>query len=112
MAETESKTPVLVLAPLGVAAFNIRGRTIHSALSIPIINSKNNNIDIDGERLKQLQERLENVKYIIIDEKSMVGRRMLSLIDIRLRQAFPKYNNELFDGRSIILFGNFGQLPP
>ncbi len=85
--------------------------TIHSALSIPINNSKNN-LDLDGERLKKLQEKLEHVKYIIIDEKSMVGRRMLSLIDIRLRQAFPEHNNEPFGGRSIILFGDFGQLPP
>lgn len=33
MAE-EIVTPVLVLAPTGVAAFNIGGMTIHSALSI------------------------------------------------------------------------------
>jgi len=42
----------------------------------------------------------------------MVGRRMLALIDLRLRQAFPEHNNEPFDGRSIIMFGDFGQLPP
>jgi ATP-dependent DNA helicase PIF1 len=62
--------------------------------------------------MKQLQERLENVTYFIIDEKSMVGRRMLALIDKRLRQAFPENRNEPFGGRSIILFRNFGQLPP
>ena len=42
----------------------------------------------------------------------MVGRRMLGLIDIRLRQAFPETKNEPFSGRSIIMFGDFGQLPP
>jgi len=74
--------PVIVLAPTGVAAFNINGATIHSILSIPIINDKHSKgLDIDGERLKQLQERLQGVHYVIIDEKSMVGRRMLAQID-------------------------------
>ena len=60
----------------------------------------------------QLQDRLKDIRYIIIDEKSMVGRRMLALIDMWLRQAFPEHNNEPFGGRSIIMFGDFGQLPP
>lgn len=59
-----------------------------------------------------MQQRLENVEYIIVDEKSMVGRRMLALVDMRLRQAFPEHSNKPFGGRSIILFGDFGQLPP
>ncbi|EXX67382.1 hypothetical protein RirG_114900 [Rhizophagus irregularis DAOM 197198w] len=41
MAGNETKTPLLVLAPTGLSAFNIRGRTVHSALSIPICNSNN-----------------------------------------------------------------------
>src|SRR6266542_1556880 len=110
MGGVESKRTVLVIALTGVAMFNIKGMMIHSALSIPI--STNDNLDIEGERLKKLQDKLENVKYIIIDEKSMVGRKMLGLIDMRLRQAFPEYNNEPFGGRSIIMFGDFGQLPP
>ena len=77
------KSPVLVLAPTGVAAFNINGITVHSALSIPIIANKN--LDINGERLKQLQNRLQDVIYIVIDEKSMIGRKMLGLINMRLQ---------------------------
>jgi len=50
--------------------------------------------------------------YLVIDEKSMVGRRMLALIDLRLRQAFPEHQNHVFGGRSVILVGDFGQLPP
>ena len=110
MAGNESHSPVQVIAPTGVAAFNINGTTIHSTLSLPIINNKK--FELEGNQLKQLQERLANVIYLIIDEKSMVGRRMLALIDLRLRQAFPEHKNEAFGGRSIILFGDFGQLPP
>ncbi|GES80911.1 ATP-dependent DNA helicase Pif1-like [Rhizophagus clarus] len=106
-----SKSPMIVLALTGVAAFNIDGITIHSGLSISIINDSKR-LDINGERLKQLQDKLSDVRYVIIDEKSMIGRRMLAIIDMRLQQAFPEHNNEPFGGRSVILFGDFGQLPP
>ncbi len=105
-----SESPVQVVAPTGVAAFNINGTTIHSTLSIPILNNKD--FELGSNRLKELQERLQNIIYLIIDEKSMVGRRMLALIDMRLRHAFPENKNEAFGGRSVILFGDFGQLPP
>ncbi|CAB4412397.1 unnamed protein product [Rhizophagus irregularis] len=110
MAGTDTDSPVLVIAPTGVAAFNINGSTIHSTLSIPIRNSKN--LELDSRRLKQLQERLKKVIYLIIDEKSMVRHRILAVIDVRLRQAFPENSKEPFGGRSIILLGDFGQLPP
>ncbi len=42
----------------------------------------------------------------------MVGRKMLTLIDMRLRQAFPKHQDQPFGNRSVILIGDFGQLPP
>src|SRR3989440_1844252 len=103
MSREESEPPVIVIAPTGVAAFNINGTTIHSTLSIPICNDKRL-VDIDWERLKQLQKRLHKIHYIIIDEKSMVGRRMLGLIDMRLRQAFSeKRTNHLAADRSYCL---------
>ncbi|CAG8502458.1 12012_t:CDS:2, partial [Cetraspora pellucida] len=109
MAGAAVKSPVIVIASTGVAAFNINGLTIHSALFVPVCTK---NVDIDGERLRQLQEKLQNVNYFIIDEKSMVGHRMIALIDIWLRQAFPECKNESFGGCSIIMFGDFGQLSP
>ena len=107
--DVNAESPIVVLAPTGVAAFNIRGTTIHSTLSIPV-SSKT--FDLNGESLKKLQNRLKGISYFIIDEKSMVGRRMLAIIDIRLRQAFPEQRNQVFGGRSLILVGDFGQLPP
>ncbi|CAB4431124.1 unnamed protein product [Rhizophagus irregularis] len=111
MVGTGSKSPMVVLAPTGVAAFNIDRTTIHSGLAIPIINDSKR-LEIKGERLKQLQDKLRDVSYVIIDEKSMIGRQMLALIDMRLRQAFSEHNNKPFGGRSVIMFSDFGQLPP
>ncbi|KAG6990073.1 ATP-dependent DNA helicase pif1 [Fusarium oxysporum f. sp. conglutinans] len=60
----------------------------------------------------QLQKKLKDIKYLIIDEKSMLGLRQLSWIDDRLREAFPSRNEEFFGGLNILLVGDFFQLPP
>ncbi|GBC46555.2 ATP-dependent DNA helicase PIF1-like [Rhizophagus irregularis DAOM 181602=DAOM 197198] len=100
-------SPVIVLAPTGVAAFNIHGTMIHSTLSI-LINSSD--LSIEGERLKNLQKKLNGVNYVIIDEKSILDHRMLFVVDSHLRAAFPEHRNQPFGGRSVILVGDFGQL--
>lgn len=90
-----ANVPVMLIALTGIAAFNIHGSTIHSSLSIPV---SGNNFDLSGESLKKLQRKLDGVYYFIIDEKSMVGRRMLAKVNLRLRQAFSKYRNQVFGG--------------
>ena len=98
-----------VTAPTGVAAFNIEGHTLHSLLSLPF---KGDFKDLEGERLHDMQQSLVNMEYLIIDEMSMVGRKILGQVDKRLRQVFPYHANTLFGGCSCLLFGDFGQLPP
>ena len=43
---------------------------------------------------------------------SFIGPKMLTQIDACLRQAFPLQSTIPFGGCSIILLGEFGQLPP
>ena len=100
---------LVVAAPTGVAAFNIEGHTLHSLLSLP---TRGEFKDLEGERLTKLQQSFSEVKYIIIDEMSMVGRKILGQVDRRLRQAFPHHAQEVFGACSCLLFGDFGQLPP
>ncbi len=97
-----------VSAPTGVAAFNVNGHTLHSLLELPI---KGEFKDLDGNRLQQLQLRLNGVKYLIIDEMSMVGRKLFGQVDAQLRQAFPHSASDVFGGCSSLLFRDFGQLP-
>ncbi|XP_044717424.1 PIF1-like helicase domain-containing protein [Hirsutella rhossiliensis] len=59
-----------------------------------------------------LQSRLRHIKYLVVDEKSMLGLEQLARIDSRLRQAFPQRNLEFFGGVSVLLVGDFFQLPP
>ncbi|KAM4061206.1 PIF1-like helicase [Hirsutella rhossiliensis] len=102
-------TPVWRAAPTGVAGNQISGTTLHSLLHLPINKDFKPLLAIDKA---QLQKKLKDVKYLIIDEKSMLGLRQLSWIDDRLREAFPNRNEEFFGGLNILLVGDFFQLPP
>ena len=102
-------TSCILTGTTGMAAFNICGTTVHSALKLPIHRS--NHKDLQGTSLQQLQLKLKDKHYIIIDEMSMIGQRMLAWIDKRLRQASGQLSKP-FGGLSIILIGDFGQLPP
>ena len=102
-------TSLKVAAPTGVAAFIIEGRTLHSLLHLPV---RGDFKDMEGINLQNIQEELSNIKYLIIDEMSMVSRKTFGMIDRRLRQAFPHKSQVLFGGCFVLLFGDFGQLPP
>ncbi|XP_057838840.2 uncharacterized protein LOC131048788 [Cryptomeria japonica] len=103
-----NQSPLLLLAPTGVAAFNIGASTIHSKLRIPIKDFA----QLEGTRLTTFQEELSHVKYILIDEMSFIGENLLENIDSCLHQAFPQNSDLMFAGISIILVGDLGQLPP
>ena len=98
-----------VTASTGKAAFNVNGVTIHSLLTLRVKPSSQK--DLVGQSLVNLQERLLGIEYIIIDEYSMIGQKTLGWIDRRCRQSSGK-KECIFGGKSIILTGDPGQLPP
>ena len=105
------KDAVKITATTGLAAFNIHGTTVHSALSLPI--RKMSERELTGTTLERLQQKLDSdvIKYLIIDEVSMLSQKNLKFIDKRLKQASGKTDLP-FGGYNIILFGDFGQLLP
>ena len=54
---------------------------------------------------------LNGIEYIVIDEYSMLGQTTFGWIDRRCRQA-TGFLDKLLGGKSLILFGDPGQLPP
>ncbi|KAI3851247.1 hypothetical protein MKX03_002235 [Papaver bracteatum] len=100
---------VRVMAPTGVAAFNIGGSTIHHELGITADKSQSYK-KLEAERCRRMQVDFKNTKLIIIDEYSMIGRKMLAYIDLRLRDIFG--TKESFGNISIVLVGDMRQLPP
>ena len=93
----------------GLAGYNIEGCTLHSALQLPVRN--HNNADLQGAALQRLQLRFSGKHYLIADEMSMLGQRTLAWVDKRLRQATGKLHEPL-GGISVIILGDFAQLPP
>ncbi|KAF5331108.1 hypothetical protein D9619_005958 [Psilocybe cf. subviscida] len=94
-------------APTGIAAVLIGGQTLHSLAQLT-----------PGRKAKSM-ERLtsawKDVRYLIIDEVSMIGARFLSQFSNRLREAryhYPESCSKPFGGMNVIFMGDFGQLKP
>ena len=101
---------VYTSAPSGTAAFLIKGETLHSLLMLPI---DYNSFDaLSSDSLYELQKKFEKIGVLIIDEKSMIGQRLLHMADMRLREIFPHRRETIFGGLSIVLIGDWKQLPP
>ena len=102
-----------IAAPTGTAAFLIKGDTLHSSLKLPVNTAYNNDLnDLPNLILKSLQDAFVNTQILMIDEMSMVGKYMLYQISKRLQEAKPQNSTLPFAGVSIVLMGDFAQLPP
>ena len=98
-----------VTATTGKASYNIQGVTIYSLLKLPV--GPRGNKDLTGQSLCRLQQNLNDIEYILIDEYSMLGQSTFGWIDRRCKQATGCYDI-LLGGKSLILIGDPGQLPP
>ncbi|KAH0826840.1 hypothetical protein AYO21_07253 [Fonsecaea monophora] len=102
--------PILRAAPTGVAAHGISGRTLHALLRLPIKFPKSYE-KLSQQNLQAAQSTMREIRYLIIDEKSMIGLKMMSWMDQRLREIYPTRDLP-FGGINIIIAGDFCQLPP
>lgn len=104
-------SPIVRAAPTGVASNQIGGQTLHSLLRLPV-DGNYRSLSETPTTLNALQRRFRGIHYLVIDEKSMLGLKTLAWIDQRLREVFPENRDEFFGGLSVILIGDFFQLPP
>jgi len=103
--KNKTKKNVVVLAPTGVAALNIKGQTIHSFFGFQP--------DVTLSSIKKHPDKpvYKKVDTIIIDEISMVRADLLDCVDKFLRLN-GKNQNEPFGGIQVIFIGDLYQLPP
>jgi len=101
---------VLIIAFTGSSALNANGRTIHSGLRLVFDNVNRDVVDLKGESLHLFQEKNKNMKFLVLEEYSMIGTRLFNIINRRCMQM--KSNTEPFGGLRVFMFGDLFQLPP
>ena len=77
----------------GNAANLVYGSTIHSAACIPVLKNRNGTEaelkhlpPVSASRVKQLEAAWKPVKYLIVDERSMLSQRLFAALSMRVCQ--------------------------
>ena len=70
---TNEKTPIVLHDPIWIYAFNIHAKTIHSTIKIPIKDMQ----PLKGQSLAIFQEEMRHIRYVLIDEMSFIGPKLL-----------------------------------
>jgi len=104
-----TKKNVAVVAPTGVAAYNVGGQTIHSFFGMPrgILGVQPLHKHLFG----RVRDALRSLDVLVIDEISMVSADLMDGMDTMLRTARGK-NKGPFGGVQVVMFGDPYQLPP
>ncbi|PPQ97805.1 hypothetical protein CVT26_012849 [Gymnopilus dilepis] len=100
----------VIVAPTGTAAAQLNGFTYHSLLGINEQGSGDNGRG-SAAALRESQERLNGVDYLIFDEVSMVAENAFYKISARLCEI-RNNSHEIFGGMNVIILGDFAQLSP
>ena len=102
----------MLLAPTGIAAINIGGTAIHSALGIPIGNFSSTVPKLGDKMKSAFRGKYSELKAIITDEVSMVSNKRLPFIHQRLVEMFGYLPDVPFAGVAVICLGDLYQLLP
>ena len=101
------KNELLLSAPTGIASVLIQGYTIHALIFLP--KTRHQKIP-----LQKLHEIWNSIRYLIIDEVSMISAQFLSQISeqINLAHQCRSESGTMFGNVSVIFTGDMGQLKP
>ena len=105
------KKEIGITASTGLAAYLIKGRTIHSYLGVGL-GKKSADVLADQVRKRSpvVYGRLKNLDVLVIDEVSMLDKDFLDKISEYL--CIIRQDKRAFGGVQIVLCSDFCQLPP
>ena len=108
----DESTDIALTAPTGLAAANVGGQTLHSLFSLPVEHGEKlpKYTALKKNSMQQTRTVLKDLALLVIDEISMVSAEMMMSINLRLQEIFGA--DELFGGKTVIVFGDLLQLPP
>ena len=105
------KHACILMAPTGVAAFNIGGLTIHRTLRLQVEHGKTTNqLQLHALAFHDLRKLWQGVHTIIIDEISLVSYQILKSVQSCLCEIYG--NDDIFGGLNVIAVGDLYQLSP
>ena len=99
---------ILLTSFTGAASSNINGQTLHTTFSFKFGTTY---MSMPERQRCEKRALFQNVKFLIIDEISMISADMLYNVDLRLREITGRLDT-LFGGVSVWLFGDLYQLKP
>ena len=103
------KLRIILLGPTEISVANIGGTTIHSGLGIkPGIKL----LGLNDKSKVALRNRLTGVKFLILDELSMVSNDLWTDIDSGLGEIFVLIPKKSFAGLSVMTVADLLQPPP
>jgi len=99
-----------ITAATGIAATHVGGMTLHSWSGIGIAESLSR-ADVDRIAGKEhIAKRIAKAKVLIIEEISMLSATTFEMADAVCREV--RRSEEAFGGLTVVLVGDFFQLPP
>lgn len=101
----------MVVAPTGISAFNVNGKTINSVFRLPHDTILPTESFLNSHKLSGTQRTLLwNLHLLIIDEVSMVNPATLDCINAILKKVHN--SSRPFGGVQVLFVGDLYQLPP
>lgn len=111
----ELKNEIALTSTTGVSSYNLKAMTIHSFTGIGVFKP-GDKIDSIVKKMKKFntyevtKTRVRTCSVLVIDEVSMLGKRLLEGINELLQVL--RGNDRVFGGLQVIFTGDFMQLPP
>jgi ATP-dependent exoDNAse (exonuclease V) alpha subunit len=99
-----------VTASTGIAAVHVGGSTIHSWAGVRDDNALTAQDVEDILSNPWVRDRLCKTEVLIIDEISMVSKKLLNVVSVLAMTA--RNNDKPFGGIKVVVVGDFFQLPP